>query len=88
MSIHERSMETKAKPETVWRIWSDPSTWSQWNPDVVSARLDGPFASGATGTMTTKAQTHKIQITNVEPGRSFHLETNPFRSRASPFIAR
>ncbi len=76
MGTNERSMDTAAPPQTVWRIWSDLATWGEWNPDVVSARLDGPFGPGATGTMTTKAGgTRKIQIAAVEPGRSFRLET-------------
>jgi len=75
---HERSIETKASPDAVWKIWSDPSTWTQWNPDVLSISLDGPFATGTTGTMTTKAGgSHRIRVEAVKPGRSFRLETTP-----------
>ena len=78
MSAESRSMEAKARPETVWRIWSDPGTWNEWNPDVLSARLDGPFADGVTGEMRTKSGgAHRIAITGVAPGRSFQLETSP-----------
>ncbi len=75
MATQERSLETKAAPETVWRIWSDTSTWQQWNPDVISMRLDGPFAAGTTGTMTTKQGVRSIRLTEVVPGKSFRLET-------------
>lgn len=77
MATHERSLETKASAETVWRIWSQPSTWAEWNPDVRAVNLDGPLEPGATGTMTTGRGTHRITIEAVEPGRSFELVAAP-----------
>jgi len=39
--------------------------------------LQGPFATGSTAVMNTKAgQHHKMRIAEVEPGRFFALETN------------
>jgi uncharacterized protein YndB with AHSA1/START domain len=75
MANNERSVETKASPQTAWKIWSDTSTWPEWNPDVQSMTLNGPFAAGTTGTMKTKQGTRAIQLTEVVPGRSFRLET-------------
>ncbi len=78
MAEHGRTMEAGASPERVWRIWSDVSTWPAWNPDVLSIAIDGPFATGTTGRMTTKAGgTHAIALAAVQPGRSFRLETSP-----------
>jgi Polyketide cyclase / dehydrase and lipid transport len=77
MATHERSMETPATPESVWTIWSDPTTWSTWNPDVRAVSLDGAFVSGAAGTMTTGAGTHQIRLENVSAGQSFDLVTSP-----------
>jgi len=78
VATHERSLEVNAPPERVWQIWSDPSTWPEWNPDVVAISLDGPFATGTTGSMTTKAGgTHAIRLGAVEPGSAFQLETAP-----------
>ena len=38
--------------------------------------MDGPFANGTTGVMHTPAgQHHHIQLANIQPGRSFDLET-------------
>jgi len=76
MAVEERSVETKASPRAVWKIWSDTSTWAQWNPDVQSMKLNGPFASGTTGTMTNKQGAHEIQLEDVVPGKSFRLETS------------
>ena len=77
MATHERSVSTTAAPAAVWRVWSDPSTWPTWNPDVRSIKLDGPFATGTTGTMSTRQATHDITLARVDEGRSFTLEAAP-----------
>jgi hypothetical protein len=68
---------TAALPDRVWSIWSDVSTWPSWNPDVRAISLDGPFASGTTGSMTTGAGTHAIRLEGVVPGSAFELVTSP-----------
>jgi hypothetical protein len=66
-----------APADKVWKIWSDTSTWGSWNPNVSSMELQGPFATGSTATMNTKAgQHHKMRLVDVQQGRSFVLETN------------
>jgi len=75
MADNQRSLETSASPAAVWKIWSDTSTWPAWNPDVQSMTLNGPFATGTSGTMKTKQGTRQVQLTEVVPGRSFRLET-------------
>jgi hypothetical protein len=70
------SVETAASAEKVWRIWSDMSTWGDWNPNVATMDWQGGFVSGTTGVMNTRAgQHHKMQLLDVQPGRSFALET-------------
>ena len=75
MPNNERSRETTASPAAVWKVWSDTSTWPEWNPDVQSMTLNGPFAAGTTGVMKTKQGTRQITLTEVVAGRSFRLET-------------
>ena len=75
MATQERSVETSASPQAVWKLWSDTSTWQDWNPDVQAMTLSGPFAAGTTGTMKTKQGTRQIVLSDVVPGRSFRLET-------------
>lgn len=76
MAVQSRSMEAQARPERVWKIWSDVSTWPHWNPDVQSIEINGPFADGTTGTMRTRSGgAHAITLRAVQPGRSFQLET-------------
>lgn len=71
------SVETGASLDKVWRIWSDMSTWGEWNPNVVTMDWVGAFAQGVTGVMHTRGgQHHKMQLVEVLPGRSFALETS------------
>jgi uncharacterized protein YndB with AHSA1/START domain len=71
------SVESTAPADKVWRVWSDTSTWGEWNPNVSTMELEGPFASGSAAVMNTKAgRHHKMRIVDVQPGRSFVLETN------------
>jgi polyketide cyclase/dehydrase/lipid transport protein len=70
------SVETTASLEKVWRIWSDMSTWGDWNPNVSTMDWQGGFESGTSGVMNTRAgQHHKMQLLDVQPGRGFALET-------------
>ena len=70
------SVETSASPEKVWRVWSDMSTWGEWNPNVSTMDWTGGFVSGSTGVMNTRAgQHHKMQLVEVQPGRAFALLT-------------
>jgi hypothetical protein len=47
----EHSIETTARPEEVWRVWSEVARWPEWNADLERAELSGPFATGSTITM-------------------------------------
>jgi uncharacterized protein YndB with AHSA1/START domain len=70
------SVETSASPEKVWRVWSDMSTWGEWNPNVSTMDWSGGFVSGSTGVMNTRAgQHHKMRLVDVQPGRAFALLT-------------
>ena len=77
MATHLRSRDTAASPQAVWRLWSDPGTWYEWNPNVARMDLNGPFANGTTGVMHTRDnRAHQIQFANIQDGRSFDLETD------------
>lgn len=77
MASHEGNLETNASTQLVWELWSDVRTWPSWNPDVSAISLEGPFASGTRGSMTTGNGTHDIRLENVVNGRSFDLVTSP-----------
>jgi polyketide cyclase/dehydrase/lipid transport protein len=77
MPEYGTSVVSTASADRIWKIWSDTSTWGEWNPNVSTMELQGAFASGSTAIMNTRAgQHHKMQILDVEPGRSFALETS------------
>ena len=76
MAFREASLDTKASPVDVWRVWSDVNTWPQWNPDMKESRLDGPLKLGATGMINTRSGgKHDVVVTHYEDGRSFELES-------------
>jgi hypothetical protein len=69
-------MTTTASTTAVWQLWSTPSGWPTWNPSVVRMSLNGPFVNGVTGLMETSGgRSHQVRIVDIEPGRSFRLET-------------
>src|SRR3979490_2860852 len=77
MAEYGTSVESSAAPEKVWKIWSDMSTWGDWNPNVSTMEWLGGFAPGTEGVMNTRAgQHHKMKLTEVQPGRFFALETS------------
>lgn len=66
---HRGSVTSSAPASAVWALWSDTSTWPDWDPSVEAVRLDGPFEAGTTGTMTL-AGPFEVPVTLdvVEPG--------------------
>lgn len=92
MATYERELKTTASPDRLWQLWSDPSTWSEWNPNVTSMTMEGPFAPGSVALMHTPAgRTHRMAIVEVEAPRSFALKTKVvpgtnfvFRCRIEP----
>jgi hypothetical protein len=76
MAEYGTSVASAASADEVWKIWSDMSTWGEWNPNVSSMDWRGGFLSGTGGVMNTRAgQHHKMQLLDVQAGRSFALET-------------
>lgn len=76
MAFREASLETRATPADVWRVWSDVEHWPEWNPDMLASRLDGPMALGTTGMIHTRSGgKHDVVVTHFEDGRSFELES-------------
>ncbi len=76
MAEYGTSVDSTAPAEKVWKIWSDMSTWGEWNPNVATMDWQGGFVDGSTGIMNTRAgQHHKMRLVDVVPGRSFALLT-------------
>ncbi len=72
MWTSEDSIIIKSKPEVVWKYWSDPNTWSQWDPDIVYCKVFGEFKQGNQGVLKPKNGPEvKFTLTHVEPHKSF-----------------
>ena len=72
-SEYGTSVETSAPADRVWKIWSDMSTWGEWNPNVSTMDWHGGFVSGSTGVMNTRAGQHHQMKTSVIPGTTFRF---------------
>lgn len=63
--------EIDAPAEVVWRVFVDPTRWSEWGPSVRSAELDGGakvLDLGVTGAVTTPVGARlRFEITAFEP---------------------
>jgi uncharacterized protein YndB with AHSA1/START domain len=45
--IAHQEIFIQAPPEVVWKIQTDINTWSQWQPGITMAKLEGPLAVGS-----------------------------------------
>jgi len=69
---YEYSVDTAAAPDTVWRYWSDPMTWPQWNDGIETIQIDGPFAVGTTLQMTPPGENPiTLRLVEIAPGELF-----------------
>lgn len=57
-------------PDAVWRCWTDPATWGEWDRGLSSASLDGPFTVGAVGELVdTAGRRSPFKVQQVDEGR-------------------
>ncbi len=69
-------VRTSAPAEAVWALWEDPARWAEWNPEIVEASLDGPFALGGRATIRfRRGRPLTFTITALERPRLFTDET-------------
>ena len=69
---YERSIETSAAPEAVWRLWSDIAGWPRWNDGIEKIEIGGPFAVGSTFTMTPPGdEPIRMRLVQIVPGELF-----------------
>lgn len=67
---------TAAAPEAVWALWTDVSSWPEWDTELEAATLDGPMQLGATGTLVPKRGfKSKFEITVWEPPMAYAFTT-------------
>ncbi|WP_123042491.1 SRPBCC family protein [Cohnella candidum] len=68
----EHTITTKAKAETIWKLYSDISTWTSWDKGIVSVSLEGPFVQGMRGFLQPEGKEKlPYELTEVNPLQGF-----------------
>lgn len=68
MHIVKHTIETKATPIQIWRVWQDVENWKNWDQEIELSRIDGPFQAGTTGcSKFVGTPLFKTLLTQVEP---------------------
>jgi polyketide cyclase/dehydrase/lipid transport protein len=72
MWSNEHAVEADVSAEAVWRAWAEVERWGEWNADIQRISIDGPFAVGATITMTPRgADPVVLRVAEARPGEGF-----------------
>jgi hypothetical protein len=74
----EQTIQTTASPEKIWAIYKDASAWSDWDPEVKAASLDGEFASGVHGELVPtsgRPKRARFYLADVIEDRAFAVES-------------
>jgi hypothetical protein len=70
------AVETTAPAAAIFALYRDVATWPAWDAGLERMLLDGPFASGTTGSMLLLDQDPlATRLLSVEDGRGFEDET-------------
>ena len=70
------TVRVQAAPDVVWALWTDVPSWPDWDVELDSAFLDGPFEVGARGRVTpVRGPSSSFRIAELEPGRAYTFET-------------
>jgi hypothetical protein len=57
---------TTSSRHQIWALWRDADRWGEWDGGLRSARLNGPFATGTTGSLQPMTgPTSKFVIVDV-----------------------
>ena len=74
----ETVRDAAVAPADVFRLYADPSTWSEWGHNAKWARAEGPLVQG--GTVDVKAGYGKVYpclIRRLVADRALELEARP-----------
>jgi hypothetical protein len=72
MTLAMADVTSTASPAAFFARWADLATWPEWNADTEWVRLDGPFATGSTGTLKPKGGPRvRFVIERLVDGREF-----------------
>jgi hypothetical protein len=86
---YTHTVEADVSAEAIWSLYDDVTTWPAWDEQAELVTRDGPFATGATGTMKFVGQDPlHYRLAKVEPQREFVDETpvGPLNVRVSHLL--
>lgn len=70
------TLQTTAKKEVFWSVWTDVKNWHTWDTPLREAQLEGTFQQGGKGTLITKqGQRSSFTITDYKPMQSYTFTT-------------
>jgi uncharacterized protein YndB with AHSA1/START domain len=75
MPKFERKVEIDAPVETVWRVMTDPSHWSEWFPSVDDVTGVSVVSEGGSVEYTHENQTGRATIAKAEPMKRLEVLT-------------
>jgi hypothetical protein len=76
VSQFSEEVTVTSDPERVFALYENVANWKQWDPDVASSSISGPFAAGTTGKLKpTNGPEAKIKIVSVEKNKSFTVQS-------------
>ena len=66
----QASSRTDADPARVWELWENPESWADWNDEIQSGSLEGPFEVGSVARIKPKLfPAMGFHFVAIEPGR-------------------
>ena len=70
------TVTTKASADAIWRLWTDVTTWKEWDRGLKDAQLTGPMELGATGRiLPLSGPASTFEITEFVDGESYAFQT-------------
>jgi hypothetical protein len=76
MWTFEHELITEAKAESIWKLYSDITTWTEWDKGLDKAVLFGAFEAGTKGQLQPRGRNAlDFEIISAEPNKGFSDRT-------------
>ena len=76
MYAYEETLTALANVDKIWELYSNVSRWPDWNEAINCVSLNGPFESGASGSIQVLISPPLgFKLENVEQDKSFDIVT-------------
>jgi hypothetical protein len=73
----EHAITTTAKADSIWKLYSDITTWTAWDHGIEKAILLGSFQKGTKGQLQPRGkEALEFEITNAEVNQGFSDRTD------------